>query len=135
MDPRVRVLVSYLVNRCDKELSMCDLSRLVNLSESHLSHLFRSQTGMSPQKFLKVARMRRAAQLLETTFLSVKEVMANVGYNDPSHFVRDFKKLAGESPSKYRQNHFHVSADSAAFANRQQKQPTSPDCNLQKRRA
>jgi transcriptional regulator GlxA family with amidase domain len=43
-----------------------------------------------------------AKQLLETTFMSVKEVMFAVGINDLSHFVRDFSKRYGKTPAKYR---------------------------------
>jgi AraC family transcriptional regulator of arabinose operon len=135
MDPRVHIIASYLQESCERVVSLRDLSQLVNLSESHLSHLFRRQTGMSPQRYLKVARMYRASQLLGTTFLSVKEVMAKVGYNDPSHFVREFEKMMGESPSKYRQHHFRTPTSFTAFANEKQKAPMGADCNPRKRTA
>jgi AraC-like DNA-binding protein len=135
VDPRVHIITSYLRDNCAQIISLPTLSQLVNLSESHLSHLFRRETGMSPHRFLKIARMHRACQLLETSFLSVKEVMASVGYNDPSHFVRDFETMMGESPSRYRQHHFQTATSFAAFANRQQKPPTSAACNPRKRTA
>ena len=46
--------------------------------------------------------MERARHLLETSFLSVKEIAHQVGLNDESHFVRDFKKAYGEPPTRYR---------------------------------
>lgn len=46
--------------------------------------------------------MERARYLLETSFLSVKEITHNVGLNDESHFVRDFKKVYGVPPTLYR---------------------------------
>ncbi len=46
--------------------------------------------------------MRRAKQFLETTFLSVKEIMTVVGLQDESHFVRDFKTVYGIPPGAYR---------------------------------
>jgi AraC-like DNA-binding protein len=46
--------------------------------------------------------MARAKILLETTFLSVKQIMTEVGLSDESHFVRDFKSAYGESPTKFR---------------------------------
>jgi two-component system response regulator YesN len=47
--------------------------------------------------------MQKAAELLGTSSLSVKEIAVSVGINDPSHFVRDFKKSHGLTPSQYRQ--------------------------------
>jgi len=49
--------------------------------------------------------MERAKDLLESSFLSVKEIAYQVGLNDESHFVRDFKSTYGFSPALYR-THF-----------------------------
>jgi len=50
--------------------------------------------------------MERARYLLETSFLSVKEIGYQVGLNDESHFVRDFRKVYGDAPTRYRsRNH------------------------------
>lgn len=49
--------------------------------------------------------MERAKDLLESSFLSVKEIAYQVGLNDESHFVRDFKSTYGFSPALYR-SHF-----------------------------
>jgi hypothetical protein len=46
--------------------------------------------------------MERAGDLLETSFLSVKEIAHAVGLNDESHFVRDFKTIYGVTPTRYR---------------------------------
>lgn len=46
--------------------------------------------------------MERAKHLLETSFLSVKEITHNVGLKDESHFVRDFKAVYGVPPTRYR---------------------------------
>ena len=50
-------------------------------------------------------RMETAAELLRTTHLLVKEVAARVGIHDDSHFVRDFAKVYGLSPTTYRKAH------------------------------
>ena len=49
--------------------------------------------------------MERAKNLLESSFLSVKEIAYQVGLNDESHFVRDFKSTYGFTPALYR-SHF-----------------------------
>lgn len=105
MDPRVRRLTSHLLANSEKHVCLRDMARWVNLSNSRLAHLFRRDAGISAMRFLKTVRLHRARQLLETTFLSVKQVMAQVGFNDPSHFVREFEEMFGESPKKYRKRH------------------------------
>ena len=87
------------------ELSLAELAHSVNLSVWRLSHIFKSDVGMPPIRYLRLLRMERAKNLLESSFLSVKEIAFQVGLNDESHFVRDFKSTYGFSPALYR-SHF-----------------------------
>jgi transcriptional regulator GlxA family with amidase domain len=57
---------------------------------------------MTPAQYLKSLRMWKAKELLEETFLNVKQIMLRVGVKDQSHFVRDFRGLYGHTPTKYR---------------------------------
>src|SRR4029078_9226025 len=101
-DPRITWIVSYMHREMAQPLSVKALCSLVNLSCSRFRALFAAQTGMSPLHYLQRLRLRRARLLIERTFLSVKEVMALVGYNDPSHFARDFRRAHGAAPSAFR---------------------------------
>jgi AraC family transcriptional regulator of arabinose operon len=101
-DPRIAWAVTEMERRMAEEVSLDELARTVNLSRSRFAHLFRQQTGRAPGKHLRQLRLERARMLLETTFLSVKEVMAAVGLNDPSHFSRDFQAAYGASPREWR---------------------------------
>jgi AraC-like DNA-binding protein len=80
------------------------MARLVNLSSPRLCYLFKSESGISASRYLKSLRMKEAAVLLSTTFLSVKEIMVRVGLADGSHFVKDFKKIYGMTPTEYRRH-------------------------------
>ena len=102
MEPRIQRAIRLMTVDLRRELSLNELAQSVNLSESRLRHLFKAETGVSPIQYLKAQRMQKAQKLLETTFLSVKEVMLKVGVKDKSHFIRDFKKASGFSPSRYR---------------------------------
>ena len=84
------------------ELTLTEFAQSVNLSVWRLCHIFKSDVGMPPIKYLKLLRMERAKGLLESSFLSVKEIAFRVGLNDESHFVRDFKLTYGYSPTTYR---------------------------------
>lgn len=101
-DPRITWIVDYMQRRLDEPMTVRRLASLVNLSPSRFSSLFAAQTGTSPALYLQRARLRRARLLLERTFLSVKKVMALVGYSDPSHFARDFRRAHGLAPSEIR---------------------------------
>ena len=84
------------------ELSLSEFAQSVNLSVWRLCHIFKSDVGMPPMRYLRLMRMERARDLLESSFLSVKEIGYRVGLNDESHFVRDFKATYGLSPACYR---------------------------------
>lgn len=84
------------------ESSLAEFAQSVNLSVWRLCHIFKSDVGMPPIKYLRLLRMERAKGLLESSFLSVKEIAFQVGLNDESHFVRDFKSTYGFSPAIYR---------------------------------
>ena len=84
------------------ELCLSEFAQSVNLSVWRLSHLFKTDIGMPPMRYLRLLRMERAKDLLESSFLSVKEIGFRVGLTDESHFVRDFKATYGLSPACYR---------------------------------
>jgi AraC family transcriptional regulator len=86
----------------EQPLRIGEFAALVNLSPSRFRTLFAAQTGTAPAQYLQRLRLRRARLLIERSFLSVKQVMALVGYNDPSHFARDFRRQHGAPPSAFR---------------------------------
>ncbi|MGC3957754.1 MAG: helix-turn-helix transcriptional regulator [Verrucomicrobiota bacterium] len=75
---------------------------MANISPSHFFAVFKRQTGFAPLDFFIRLRMQRACELLGTTSLSVKEVAAELGYDDPFYFSRVFKTVSGIAPTDYR---------------------------------
>ena len=102
MDKRVEKIIQMMREDVRGELSLTDFAQSVNLSVWRLCHIFKSDVGMPPIRYLRLLRMERAKGLLESSFLSVKEIAYQVGLNDESHFVRDFKSTYGYSPALYR---------------------------------
>ena len=105
MDQRIQIIITLLNGEVDQQRSLDELARVVNLSSSRLRHLFKDHTGLTPVAYLKTLRLEKAKELLETTFLSHKEIMKRIGVQDKSHFARDFKNVYGLSPSRYRRLH------------------------------
>jgi two-component system response regulator YesN len=115
MDRRVQQVILLMEEDIRKSLTLEEWAQIVNLSPSHLYHLFKSETGETPSRYLKTLRMQRAKELLETTFLTVKEIVTATGISDGSHFVRDFKKQYTMTPTQYR----HALCDTSnAFSHR-----------------
>ena len=102
MDPRIETVLRLIRDEPGREFELETLAQTANISVSHLRHLFKSQTGITPAQFVKQVRMERAEELLRTTFLSVKEIMNRVGIPNQSYFSREFKKVYGLAPGEYR---------------------------------
>lgn len=102
VDRRITWAVAYMQRHLADPIAIPALAARVNLSPSRFRHLFKAQIGLGPAQYLQSLRLRRARLLIERTFLTVKEVMALVGYNDPSHFARDFRRVHRVAPSVLR---------------------------------
>ena len=102
VDLRVQTVQRIMLDNLHRKLSLGELADAVNLSAWRLCHVFRSEISISPIQYLRFLRMERARYLLETSFLSVVEITRTVGVQDQSHFVRDFKKAYGKTPTFYR---------------------------------
>ena len=101
MDRRIILVIS----RIESDPGTCrpsELAQLVHLSPSRLRHLFRTETGTPLSHYLKSVRLRQAEVLLKTTFLSIKEIVIQLGMTSSSNFARAFKKTYGVSPTAYR---------------------------------
>ena len=102
MDQRVKKAIAEMEKHLNAELSLDVLAESVNLSTSRFRHLFKTETGTTPAQYLKSLRMSRARELVETTFLNIKEIMCSIGVRDKRHFAKDFEKTYGLTPTQYR---------------------------------
>lgn len=78
------------------------LAEKVNLSKRQLRDLFYEEFDCTPLQYYYRLRMATARELLETTFLRVKEIAAQVGASHPVTFTKYFKQAYGKTPSAYR---------------------------------
>ena len=83
--------------------SMDDYARDLGLSAGHLGRLCRGLLGMSPMEVLNARIVHEAQRELVYSTLSVKQVAAELGYEDEAYFGRFFKKHTGLRPTEFRQ--------------------------------
>jgi len=120
MDPRVEIILEVIRKDLAQVPTAAKLSELVNISTSRFYELFKAEMRTSPARYRKTINMEAAKVLSETTLLSVKEIAVKTGFNDLSHFVRDFKKHYGVTPTEYRKRNyaFNLQVQSDAGASR-----------------
>jgi AraC-like DNA-binding protein len=94
--------IEFMVRHLDKPLQVARLAAEANISLSHYFAVFKEVTGFTPMDYFTRLRMHRACRLLDDTPMSVKEVAATLGYDDPFYFSRVFKAFHDMAPSEYR---------------------------------
>lgn len=108
-----RALV-YLGQHYAEPLALGRLARQANVSQSHLSYLFRSALGMPFKGILVRIRIHKAKEMLAgDSRQHITEVALSVGFSDLSHFEKSFKRVVGQSPRDYRRAMQVFDADAA----------------------
>jgi AraC-like DNA-binding protein len=92
--------VDKLKQQFDKPMSVEDLARETGMSVSSFHSHFKAVTSMSPLQFQKQLRLQEARRLMLAEDLDAGEAGYRVGYDDPSHFSREYKRHFGESPMR-----------------------------------
>jgi AraC-like DNA-binding protein len=106
MDYRIEQAINLVETNLKNGVRIDWLAHQLGVSTSYLQHLFKTETGTTLLKYQQGVRIERACRLLEGTHLSIKQIVSEVGGGDISHFVRDFRKVQGLSPKRYRLNFF-----------------------------
>lgn len=101
-DDHVRRALLFIERNYTRPIAVADVVDHICLERSYFSHLFKEKTGESPRDYLRRYRIDKAMELLMTTSYSIDIVARSVGFRDPLHFSRVFKKLTGRTASEFR---------------------------------
>jgi AraC family transcriptional regulator len=98
---RLRRVLDYIGDSLPEDLSLSDLAAVADMSPHYFTELFRRSTGYAPHRYVLLQRIERAKEGLRDTGRSVTDVALSVGFQNPSHFARVFRKFVGASPSRF----------------------------------
>lgn len=85
----------------EPEMNISQVAESLGISEGHLSHVFKKETGRTLGSYITDYRIQKAKELLRDFRSKVYEVAEAVGYRDITYFSAAFKKAVGVSPSEY----------------------------------
>lgn len=102
--PLIRNTINYINLNLSAPLSLRVLAEQFFISPSYLSNLFRSEVGVTLVDYISTCRMKRAANLLTETNLSITAIAEQVGIVDVNYFAKIFKKAYQMTPTLYRRN-------------------------------
>ena len=95
-------VLRYIGDNISHDFSLSSLSEMVHLSPNYFVRKFRERMGISPMKYIALARLERAKSLLSGTDMRIGEIMERVGIYDAAYFSRSFKTITGYSPRTFR---------------------------------
>jgi len=102
---RIAAIHEYLMNNYREEVNLKRLAGLVNMAEGSLCRFFKVNMGKTVFEYLNQLRIEFACKLLMDQNLSVLEVCLDSGFNNLSHFNKQFRKVTGVTPTEYRKKY------------------------------
>ena len=103
MSAPVLEAVRYIRHHFTEDVSLADVARHIDMSQSWLTKRFNQECSMSVPQYLMQVRMERAKKMLLETNMLVFEIANAVGFDNPRYFVSVFKKAMGMTPTEYRE--------------------------------
>lgn len=99
---RLKAVLSYIQRHSGEELRLSDVAAQFHLSPKYFSRYFKRSLDRSFVEYLNAFRIERSADLLLHTDLPVGEIALSVGFGNFSYYIRQFRRLHGCTPSRYR---------------------------------
>lgn len=99
---RIALLHDYLMNHYREEIDLKKLAELVNMAEGSLCRFFKMNVGTSIFDYLNQIKVEFACKLLMDPDLGIVDVCLDSGFNNLSHFNKQFRKNTGVTPTEYR---------------------------------
>jgi AraC-like DNA-binding protein/ligand-binding sensor protein len=100
--PMISKARQYIADHQTEDLSLGQVAKAVNASPFYFCKMFRKFTGLNFTAYVSRIRIERSKELLLNPNLRISEIAFEVGFQSLTHFNRVFKKIAGQSPTRYR---------------------------------
>ena len=102
---RINKVMNFLMKNYHNEISLEKVAEMVNLNKSSFCRYFKSRTRKTFTEFLNEIRIGHACKLLVNENMTISEICYETGYNNISHFNRQFKLITGMTAKKYIYQH------------------------------
>lgn len=100
--------IGYIYAHIQDRITVEDLALYVDLSPSHLSRLFKRETGTSVSDYIREKKVAKAQELLRCCNLSLTEISDSLSFSSQSHFTQVFREFTGTTPKKYRDQYMNA---------------------------
>lgn len=101
----VQKSILFMKNNLEAHIELEAIAEYVGYSPSHFGNIFLKKTSYSPMGYYNQLKIQRACSYLQFSDLKIKEIAFRLGYYDPYHFSKSFKKETRLTPKEYRQKY------------------------------
>jgi AraC-like DNA-binding protein len=98
---RIDRIYKFLMSHYTRKIELSEVAGIAGLSPTAFCRYFKSRTNKTFSQFLNEIRIGHACKLLIERDLSISEVCYHSGFNYPSNFHKQFKKIKGITPQSY----------------------------------
>lgn len=99
---RIATIHEHMMIHYREKIDLDEMADLVSMAKGSLCRFFKSQMGMTIFEYLNQIKIELSCNLLRNPDLSILDVAFDSGFNNLSHFNKQFKKVTGQTPSEYR---------------------------------
>jgi len=99
---RCKRIRDYIETHLDLPLRNEHLAEMAGLRRSQFSHLFKAETGLTPQDYIQTRRLERAKTLLREGQHSILDIALEVGFSSSQAFATTFKRACGTTPTQWK---------------------------------
>ena len=104
-DKRISSIHNYLMKHYKEEINLNELAALVHMVPGSLCRFFKSHMGLTIFEYLNKIKIEFACKLLMDADIAVMNICFDSGFNNLSHFNKQFKKITGVQPGEYRKRY------------------------------
>jgi len=101
-----QIAIDYISKRYSDKITLEELAEMCNMSVSSFTRKFRSEQGVNFKEYISQFRINMAKDILIEYDVSIDEAAYLTGFSDASHFIRNFKKSVGITPTAFREGLF-----------------------------
>ena len=110
--------IDYIYSHIHSRITVSELAKHLNFSESYLSKLFHKEMGLPISQYILNLKIEKAKNLLQYSEYSMIDISNYLSFSSQSHFIQVFQKYTGMTPHKYRTKHFRTDWDKMNYSDK-----------------
>lgn len=99
--------INYIYEHLHEKILISDLASYLSINPSYLSRLFKKETSLTIGDYIKNEKIKTAKNMLVSSKMSISEISYMLAFPNQSHFTKEFKKVTGVTPKKYKNDVFN----------------------------